>query len=406
MPVSDSHPSGASGRPFLDPLGQPWPAGGPPRRLSVLGSTGSIGRQTLEVASWLGAEIRALAADRDVETLLAQVERWRPALVRCHRDVEDAVRRGLPPGTALVTGEAGLVEAATLDVDAVVAAVPGFSGLAPVRAALAAGRHVALATKEAMVCAGPLVWREARSRGGRLTPVDSEHGGLYQALVGERAAGVAGLVLTASGGPFREGPRDLSGVTPEQALAHPTWRMGAKVTIDSATLFNKGLEVIEAHALFEIDLDRVEVIVHPESIVHALVRFRDGSLKAQLGPHDMRLPILYALAAPERPAVPLAPLALTGTLRFFEPDLERFPCLALAYEAGRRGGTAPLVANAADEVAVAAFLGGLLPFDAIARVIERTLDGVAPAELHWDVVDEVDAEARRVADEAVRRIRA
>jgi 1-deoxy-D-xylulose-5-phosphate reductoisomerase len=380
-----------------DPLGQPWPSQEGPRRVSVLGSTGSIGVQTLDVAAWIGASVRGLAAGRDVERLLAQVERWRPELVSCAPEVADVVRRSLPRGTRLVTGEAGTCEVATLDVDTVVAAIPGFAGLAPVRAALAAGRHVALATKEAMVCAGSLVWLEARTGGGRITPVDSEHGGLYQALLGESWDGVARLVLTASGGPFREGPADLSRVTPEQALAHPTWRMGAKVTIDSATLFNKGLEVIEASELFGVRLDRVEVVVHPESLVHAIVRFRDGSLKAQVGPHDMRLPILYALSAPERPAVPLEPLPLIGTWRFFAPDLERFPCLALAYAAGEAGGTAPLALNAADEVAVAAFLSRRLPFDRIPAVIERTLESVERLPLTWDVVTEADAAARRTA---------
>jgi 1-deoxy-D-xylulose-5-phosphate reductoisomerase len=390
----------------LDPLGQPWSTAGPPRRLAVLGSTGSIGRQALEVADWLGAEVIALAAGRDVDGLLAQAVRWRPALVSCAPEVEAAVRAGLPAGTRLATGTLGACEVAAAEVDSVVAAIPGFRGLAPVRAALAAGRHVALATKEAMVCAGSLVWREARAGGGRITPVDSEHAGLYQALAGELREGVAGVVLTASGGPFREGPADLSRVTPEQALAHPTWRMGPKVTIDSATLFNKGLEVIEASVLFDLELDRVEVVVHPESLVHALVRFHDGSLKAQLGPHDMRLPILYALAAPARPSAPLAPLPLTGTLRFFPPDLERFPSLALAYEAGRRGGTAPLVLNAADEIAVDAFLAGRLRFDAIPAVIERALAAVAPSALAWDVLEEVDAAARRAAAAAVEAVAA
>ena len=389
---------------LLDPLGQPWPETGPPRRIAVLGSTGSIGRQTLEVADWLGAEVTALAAGRDVDGLLAQVERFRPALVSCAPEVADRVRAGLPAHTRLVPGAEGAREVATADVDSVVAAIPGFRGLGSVRAALAAGRHVALATKEAMVCAGPLVWREARAAGGRLTPVDSEHAGLYQALVGEAWEGVATLVLTASGGPFREGPADLSRVTPEQALRHPTWQMGPKVTIDSATLFNKGLEVIEASVLFDVELERIEVVVHPESIVHALVRFHDGSVKAQLGPHDMRLPILYALAAPERPSVPLAPLPLTGTLSFFAPDLGRFPCLALAYEAGRRGGTAPLVLNAADEVAVEAFVAGRLRFDAIPDVLERTLAAVPAADLSWDVLDEIDAAARSAAAEAVTAV--
>jgi 1-deoxy-D-xylulose-5-phosphate reductoisomerase len=390
----------------LDPLGQAWRDGAAPRRLAVLGSTGSIGRQSLDVAEWLHADVVALAAWRDVDTLLRQVERWRPRIVACAPEVVAAVQRGVPPGTRVVAGPEGALEVARAEVDAVVAAIPGFRGLAPVRAALAAGRDVALATKEAMVCAGALVWDEARRGGGRLTPVDSEHAGLYQALLGEPLEGVASVVLTASGGPFREGPADLSRVTPEDALAHPTWRMGPKVTIDSATLFNKGLEVIEASALFGFDLSRVEVVVHPESLVHALVRFHDGSIKAQVGPHDMRLPILNALATPARPRVPLAPLPLVGTWRFAAPDLERFPALALAYEAGRRGGSAPLALNAADEVAVEAFLARRLRFDHIPVVIERTLERCEAVPVTWDRIDELDAEARRVATDAVTALAA
>ncbi len=385
----------------LDPLGQPWPAPVAGRRVSILGSTGSIGTQALDVAAWTGHRVVALAAGRRAGVLIEQTWRWRPELVSCDPDVAHEVERHLPTGTRLVTGDAGLLAAATADVDTVVAAVPGFRGLAPVRAALEQGRHVALATKEAMVCAGALVWRAARASGARLTPIDSEHAGLYQTLVGEPREGIDSVVLTASGGPFRSGPRDLSTVTPTEALAHPTWRMGPKVTIDSATLFNKGLEVIEAALLFDLSLDRIEVVVHPQSLVHALVRFRDGSIKAQLGPHDMRLPILYALEAPERPVVPLEPLPLTGTWTFEPPDTTRFPCLALAFEAGRRGGSAPLAVNAADEIAVAAFLAGELRFDHIPAVIESVLSSDWPAADDWDVLPALDAEARALARAAV-----
>ena len=381
----------------LDPLGQPWPAPVHGRRVSVLGSTGSIGTQALDVAAWTGHRVVALAAGRRADVLIEQMRRWRPELVSCDHAVADEVERHLPSGTRLVTGDDGLLEAATADVDTVVAAVPGFRGLAPVRAALEQGRHVALATKEAMVCAGALVWRAARASGARLTPIDSEHAGLYQTLVGEPRAGVERVVLTASGGPFRTGPRDLSTVTPTEALAHPTWRMGPKVTIDSATLFNKGLEVIEAALLFDLSFDRIEVVVHPQSLVHALVRFRDGSIKAQLGPHDMRLPILYALEAPERPAVPLEPLPLTGSWSFEPPDTARFPCLGLAFAAGRRGGSAPLALNAADEVAVAAFLAGDLRFDHIPAVIEGVLSHDWPAADDWDALPALDADARALA---------
>jgi 1-deoxy-D-xylulose-5-phosphate reductoisomerase len=372
----------------------------------VLGSTGSIGRQTLQVAAWIGAEVVALAAGHDVGTLLEQVERWRPRLVSCAPEVAPRLEPALPAGTRLVTGDEGASLVATSDVDSVVAAIPGFRGIAPTRAAVRAGRHVALANKEAMVCAGALIWAEARASGARITPVDSEHAGLYQALVGERWEGVSSLVLTASGGPFRAGPADLSRVTPEQALAHPTWTMGKKVTIDSATLFNKGLEVIEASVLFDVPVRCIEVLIHPQSLVHALVRYRDGSVKAQIGPPDMRLPILYALSAPERPAAPTEPMPLTGTWTFEAPDTRRFPCLTLAYEAGRRGGSAPLVLNAADEVAVDAFLAGRLRFDAIPEVIERSLDAVPVTEPTWEVIDEIDAAARSAASAAVAGLEA
>ena len=370
----------------------------------VLGSTGSIGRQTLDVAEWQACEVVGLAAGRRSDVLVAQSWRWRPQLVACDAEVVGEIEGQLPPGTRLVAGPEGVEEVAALDADTVVAAVPGFRGLAPVRAALRAGRHVALANKEAMVCAGPLMWAEAEAHGARLTPVDSEHAALYQALLGEPPEGIERLVLTASGGPFREAPTDLSTVTPAQALAHPTWSMGPKVTIDSATLFNKGLEVLEAAFLFRLPLERIEVVVHPQSLVHGLVRFRDGSVKAQVGPHDMRLPIQYAITAPARPPVPLDPLPLVGQWTFEAPDTERFPALALAYAAGEAGGDAPVRLNAADEVAVDAFLAGRLGFDAIPRVLAdvlRTASRVAPS---WTTLDAIDREARSLALEAVARL--
>ena len=370
----------------------------------VLGSTGSIGRQTLDVAEWQACEVVGLAAGRRSDVLVAQAWRWRPRLVACDAEVVGEVEGQLPPGTRLVAGPAGVEEVAALDADTVVAAVPGFRGLAPVRAALRAGRHVALANKEAMVCAGPLMWAEAEAHGARLTPVDSEHAALYQALLGEPPEGIERLVLTASGGPFREVPADLSTVTPAQALDHPTWSMGPKVTIDSATLFNKGLEVLEAAFLFRLPLDRIEVVVHPQSLVHGLVRFRDGSIKAQVGPHDMRLPIQYAITAPARPPMPLDPLPLVGQWTFEAPDTERFPALALAYAAGEAGGDAPVRLNAADEVAVDAFLAGRLGLHAIPRVLAevlRTASTVAPS---WSTLDAIDREARSLALEAVARL--
>jgi 1-deoxy-D-xylulose-5-phosphate reductoisomerase len=373
-------------------------AAGPSKRIVVLGSTGSIGRQTLDVARWHGYRPVALSAGRNAEALVAQAAEFRPELVVCDADVAERVAPHLPAGTRLATGPEGRVEAAVHEADAVVAAIPGFDGLAPTAAALRAGRHVALANKEAMVVAGPLMWELAGASGARITPVDSEHSALFQALVGEPRAAVSSLVLTASGGPFREGPADLSQVTPEQALRHPTWSMGRKVTIDSATLFNKGLEVLEAHFLFDLPLAAIEVVVHPQSLVHGLVRFADGSIKAQIGPHDMRLPIQYALEAPHRPPTPLPPLPLTGRWDFAAPDLERFPSLPLAYRAGELGGLSPAFLNAADEVAVSRFLAGTLRFTDIPRLLEAVLEEAPTEALGWDALFEADATARMLAE--------
>ena len=366
------------------------------KRLTVLGSTGSVGTQTLDVARWHGYKVVGLAAGKNVGVLLEQAREFRPQLVSCDPAVADNVRSELPKGTRLTTDAA---EVAALDADTVISAIPGFAGLEPTLAALKAGRHVALANKEAMVVAGPLVWETARAHGARLTPVDSELSALYQCLLGEPLKEVAALVLTASGGPFRLSPENLEHVTPQQALAHPNWSMGPKVTIDSATLFNKGLEVLESHFFFELPLSKIEVVIHPQSLVHSLVRFRDGNLKAQIGPHDMRLPIQVALTTPERPQTPLGPLPLTGTWEFSPPDLTRFPCLALAYEAGRLGGTAPAVLNAADEVAVEAFRAGQIGFMDIARAVEHALHTVPNTELSWDAIPEADAAGRRAVQE-------
>ena len=374
---------------------------GPVKEIAVIGSTGSIGRQTLEVARWRGYRVAGLAAGGNAARLVEQLQQFEPQLVACHPEVKDQVEPYLPPGTRLVSGPEGVLEVAALPVDTVVSAIPGFAGLAPTRTALAEGRHVALANKEAMVIAGPLIWDQARSSGGRISPVDSEHSALFQCLVGEDHSDLEALVLTASGGPFRMGPDDLSMVTPGQALEHPNWSMGPKVTIDSATLFNKGLEVLEAHFLFEIDLDRIEVVIHPQSLVHGLARFNDGSIKAQIGPHDMRLPIQYAIEHPHRPTTPLVPLPLDGVWEFHPPDAKRFPSLQLAYRAGRRGGVAPSYLNAADEVAVEAFLAGSLPFTGIPEVLEEVLDQAPRQDLSWDSLQAANIEARRTASRIV-----
>lgn len=373
------------------------------QRLAVLGSTGSIGTQTLEVARWRGHRVVGLAAGTNAELLLAQALEFRPELVACDPAAAARIAPHLPPGTRLVAGEEGSAAVARLACDTVVAAIPGMAGLGPTRAALQAGRRVALANKEAMVVAGPLIWEAARSAGAAIVPVDSEHSALFQCLVGEDKASVAALVLTASGGPFRTGPEDLGQVTPQEALRHPNWAMGPKVTIDSATLFNKGLEVLEAHFLFELPLERIEVVIHPQSLVHGLVRFRDGSLKAQIGPHDMRVPIHYALSHPHRPPVPLEPLPLAGSWEFHAPDLDRFPSLGLAYRAGELGGVAPTVLGAADEVAVAAFLAGRLRFDGIPRLLARVLAEHPTAELSWESLAEADVWARVRAEVLLER---
>lgn len=370
------------------------------KRISILGSTGSIGTQALDVARWRGYRVAGLAARGNWRLLLEQAREFRPELVACSLSAASELRPHLPPEVRLAGGEEGVKEVAALNVHSVVAAIPGMAGLAPTAHALAGGRHVALANKEAMVVAGPLMSELAETNGASITPLDSEHSALHQCLQGENRNEVAGLVLTASGGPFRDGPEDLSQVTPAQALAHPNWDMGAKVTIDSATLFNKGLEVLEAHFLFSAPLDCIEVVIHPQSFIHGLVRFRDGSLKAQVGPHDMRLPIQYGIEGPGRPATPLSPLPLLGNWQLLPPNTERFPCLELAYSAGRQGGVAPAYVNAADEVAVAAFLAGRLPFTAIADVIAEVLAHAPATELAWDVLHLADQEARALAEDA------
>ena len=376
------------------------------KSISILGSTGSIGTQTLEVARWRGYRVRGLAASDNAELLLSQALEFKPELISCSPEAALQLRGQLPSGTRLVTGPAGADEVASLEVDSVVAAIPGMAGLPPLRAALLAGRDIALAGKEAMVIAAPLIRELQLRHSSRITPVDSEHSGLFQCLTGEDMATVHSLVITASGGPFLHEPADLSTVTLQQALKHPNWSMGRKVTIDSATLFNKGLEVLEAQGLFDFPLDGIEVLVHPQQLVHGLVRFRDGSVKAQLGPHDMRPPIQYGIEYPQRPEVPLAPLPLHGTMEFLEPDLERFPSLALAYEAGRRGGFARAYLNAADEVAVMAFLEERIPFNAIPRVLEAVLEQAPSGEPGWSELYGADREARHVAHGQVARAQA
>jgi 1-deoxy-D-xylulose-5-phosphate reductoisomerase len=350
------------------------------KRIALLGATGSIGRQALEIIA-AHPELAVCAAASGAQPI-----------------------DGLAPLTQVGGDLSELLERA--EPDLVLNAVVGFAGLPATLWALERGVDLALANKESLVAAGELALQAQRRGGGRLIPVDSEHSAAFQCLEGRAPEQVDSLVLTASGGPFRSRSRDaLTDVTPAEALAHPTWNMGPKITIDSATLANKGLELIEAHFLFGLPYDRIEVVVHPTSIVHALVRFRDGAALAHLGYPDMRVPISFALTYPERGATPLAPLDLASglLLEFHAPDLETFPLLALARQAGEDGGTNPCVFNAANEVAVAAFLEGRLPFLGIDEVVADTLgscDG-APARDMDDLVA-ADLEARRLAEEALK----
>ncbi|HXV58202.1 MAG TPA: 1-deoxy-D-xylulose-5-phosphate reductoisomerase [Gaiellaceae bacterium] len=352
------------------------------KRIALLGATGSIGRQALEIVR-AHPELEVVAAASGSQAI-----------------------DGLAPHTQVGGDLTELLERAEPDV--VLNAVVGFAGLPATLWALERGVDLALANKESLVAAGELAVAAWRRGGGRLLPVDSEHSAAFQLLEGRDPESVHSLVLTASGGPFRGlGRADLADVTPAQALAHPTWSMGPKITIDSATLMNKGLELIEAHFLFALPYERIEVVVHPASVVHALVRLRDGAALAHVGHPDMRVPISYALTYPERAATPVAPLDLASglILEFGAPDLDAFPCLALARAAGETGGTGPCVLNAANEVAVAAFLDGELSFPGIAEVVERTLRQLdfAPARDLDDLVA-VDAEARRTAAALLRQL--
>ena len=349
--------------------------------LAILGSTGSVGRQALEVARAYPDRLRVvgLAAGRNLTLLAQQVREFRPAVVAVGAGRE-ALEAALSPGErpVILEGEEGLLQVATWpEAHTVLVAVTGLVGLLPTLAALRAGKEVALANKETLVAGGELVTALAGRAGRLLRPVDSEHSAIWQCLHGGGREEVRELVLTASGGPFRALDRGaLAAVTPEQALRHPNWRMGPKITVDSATLMNKGLEIIEAHWLFGIDYERIGVVIHPQSIVHSLVVFRDGAVLAQLGVPDMRLPIQYALSYPERwgPLCEAPDLVALGALTFEAPDEERFPALRMARDAGRTGGTLPAVLNAANEVAVAAFLGRRLPFTGIAEVVARVMD--------------------------------
>ncbi|TYA14319.1 1-deoxy-D-xylulose-5-phosphate reductoisomerase [Paenibacillus faecis] len=375
------------------------------KKITVIGSTGSIGTQTLDVVRQHQDqfEVEGLAAGSNAELFVEQVRAFRPKKASvANREIADKVRSSIPSEVQLFHGEEGLVEvAAGTDADTVVTAIVGSAGLRPTLAAISEGKHIALANKETLVTAGHLVTDLARKKGVSLLPVDSEHSAIFQCLNGERAEDAERITLTASGGSFRDLNRDqLRHVTVEDALKHPNWSMGAKVTIDSATMVNKGLEVIEARWLFGMDFERIGVLLHPESIVHSFVEYRDGSVIAQLGTPDMRVPIQYALTYPDRwiSEAKRLSLAEVGKLHFREMDFERYPCLRLAYECGKIGGTATSVYNAANEVAVARFLNREIPFLQIEHIIETVLSRhEVQAEPGLEAIKEADRWAREIA---------
>lgn len=380
------------------------------RTLSVLGSSGSIGQQTLKVAEHCGHKVAAITVNRSVELAEAQARKFQPRLaVAADEDAAADLRLRLADtGVKVLSGQEGLLEAAALpEADTVVTAMVGVAGLKPTLAAIDAGKRIALANKETLVCAGELVMARAGETGAEIVPVDSEHSAIFQCLQGCRDRGeVRRLIITASGGPFCGMSRkELSLVRKEQALKHPNWTMGAKITIDSATLMNKGLEFIEAMRLYSMPPKRIQIVVHRESIIHSLVEFEDGAILAQLGSADMCLPIQYALTWPERTAGPAKPLDLLScpALTFQKPDPETFRCLGLALECARRGGTSTAVLNGANEAAVALFLEDKIGFLDIPRLVERALERVpvvdAPA---LEDIFEADRAAREAVYDAVR----
>ncbi len=379
--------------------------GAAPRRLTILGSTGSIGCNTLDLVARRpeAFEVEALTANGSAERLAEQARRVRAKLAVVadpsrYRDLKAALSG---TGVEAAAGGQAITDAASRPSDWVMSAIVGAAGLAPTLAAVHRGAIVALANKETLVCAGSLMIAEVARRGATLLPVDSEHNAIFQVLDFERLETVERIILTASGGPFRGLSRQaMADVTPQQAIAHPNWDMGAKISVDSATMMNKGLELIEAHHLFRLPAERIEILVHPQSVVHSMVAYVDGSVLAQMGQPDMRTPIAYTLAWPERMAVPVErlDLAAVGRLSFEAPDSERFPALRLARQALRAGGSAPTVLNAANEVAVRGFLEGRLGFLGIAEVVERTLERLPGGPLGaLEDVWHIDLEARRAA---------
>jgi len=393
------------------------------RRVTVLGSTGSVGCSTLDLmdqaeATGSGAfEVEALTGGANIARLAEQARRWKPRLaVTADPARLDELRDALAgSGVEAAAGDQAVIEAAARPADWIMAAIVGAAGLRSAWAAAATGATLALANKESLVCCGPALIDRVKRSGGRLLPVDSEHSAIHQVFPHEAPERVAKLVLTASGGPFRTTPRAaLKSITPEQAVAHPNWSMGAKISVDSATMANKGLEAIEAAYLFDLPAERIDVVVHPESIIHSMVEYIDGSTLAQMGPPDMKTPIAYALAWPDRMAwnAPRLDLAALGRLTFEAPDEDRFPALKLARQALRAGGAAPIVFNAANEVAALAFLDRRLGFLNIAAVVADTLSRVTASGVDsgsrnaCDAALAVDEQARRVAESIVRGLAA
>ena len=374
------------------------------KRIAVLGSTGSIGRQSLDVIDACGMSVAALTANSSVERMEEQARQFKPELVALvdEKAADDLRVRLADTNVKVAGGMSGLLEAAAIpSADTVITSVVGMVGLRPTLAAIREGKRIALANKETLVCAGELVLEEARDYGAQILPVDSEHSALFQSLEGNDPKEVKRLILTCSGGPFYgKKAEELEHVTREDALRHPNWSMGAKITVDSATLMNKGLEFIEAMHLYHMPPEKISVLIHRESIIHSLVEYCDNAMIAQLGSPDMRLPIQYALTWPRRIPGPAAPLDLWGCggLTFGTPDTETFRCLALAYEAARAGGTAGAILNGANEAAVAQFLAGKIGFLDIARRVERAMERVAVVqEPGLEDILNADQEARRVA---------
>ncbi|MCK4743595.1 MAG: 1-deoxy-D-xylulose-5-phosphate reductoisomerase [Sulfuriflexus sp.] len=390
------------------------------QKVTILGATGSIGVSTLDVIRRHPDrfQVIALTANQNVERMLEQCVEFKPRyVVMANADAAKKLQQALQSqdlDCEVLSGNDGLVKVASLDeVDSVMAAIVGAAGLLPSLAAAEAGKRVLLANKEALVMSGHLFMQAVEEHGAELLPIDSEHNAIFQSMpagyrTGTKAAGVRRILLTASGGPFRDAdPKDLEAVTPEQAVAHPNWSMGRKISVDSATMMNKGLELIEACWLFDVGPDKIEVVIHRQSIIHSMVDYTDGSVLAQMGNPDMRTPIAHAMAWPERIESGVEPLDMfsVGQLNFEKPNLERFPCLRLAFEAAEAGGTASTVLNAANEIAVDAFLDNKLGFTDIAKIIEATMDAIDFKDADsLETILSVDAHARQVANDIIKNM--